>query len=530
MPKINNMIDRRTRQTITIAVVSGVAITLITGEVVHPSLQRSTVWIIGIIAVAFLAMLATVGFVIRNLLERIRQADLEAREDTLTGLKNRRWLHEHLEERAGEPLALLFCDIDRFKVINDSAGHVVGDELLVEVARRLEAAVGADAAISRYGGDEFVVAVSGDDDLDERAKQLAETILAAMPLPFALSSGPTRVSLSIGVASMAKAATTTDELLREADVALGRSKKHGRGGYRIYDESLKDAEFDRLLLEQQLEQALDDEALTVHYQPIVDTDGRTVSFEALVRWQRDGELVSTGQLLPVVVDLDRMGDLGRIVLDQAIGTFAEATRDVAPDAMPLTLHVNVDASQLVDPEFPTLVSRLLSRHGLPPDRLILELTEGRWTDELDRIGPVLAELSDLGVGMAVDDFGSEYSSPARLLAVDGLTEIKIDRSIIQALSDPRTTTFATGVVRGMEMMGMTVVAEGVETLEQLRLAREAGMKFFQGYLFARPGPADTVGLVRRTMRLASETAESGQSSVKVLTKSDVSSANEQLGD
>ncbi len=411
---------------------------------------------------------------------RADRGERDARHDELTGLPNRRWLVERLDQADGG-IALLFCDLDRFKIVNDSVGHAAGDELLVRVSERTLDVVGDRAAVARFGGDEFIVLVSSSEPM-RVAQELAGELIDAMHEPFSIEGGTFRTSMSIGISGGDAPAVDAEELIRSADVALGHAKSNGRDTWVVYDTELRKAEQGRLELESELQTALDDSAFTMHFQPIVDEDLRLSSYEALVRWERDGQLVSPGVFLPLVQEVGRMGDLGRIVLRRALQDFV----DIAGDG-DTTLHVNVDASQLLDPTFPDEVLRVLDNVGLDPARLTLELTEGEWLDSDIDLNATFGPLSAAGIGIAIDDFGSGYSSLARILAVPGLTEIKIDRSMVVSAVDPRTGAIVAGLVEIARRLDVKLVAEGVEQMEEFSTLQRAGIPLYQGYLFGRPG-------------------------------------------
>jgi len=413
---------------------------------------------------------------------RADRGERDARHDELTGLPNRRWVVERLSEQDGR-VAILFCDLDRFKVVNDSVGHAAGDDLLIRVSERASAIVGERGEVARFGGDEFIIVLGEHSDVDAAAQAVADELVESMRDPFIIDAGSFRTSMSIGVALGSPGGSDGGELIRAADVALGHAKTGGRNSWVLYDDVLREAELGRLELESELQEALDTEALSVHFQPIVDAGQRIRSYEALVRWNRNGELLSPGIFLPVVEEMGRMGDLGEIVLLSAIKTFVESTGHDNGTS----LHVNVDPSQLHDTDFPHLVIEALEEHDLDPRRLILELTEGEWIDSGEQIQAVLLELEAAGLRFAIDDFGSGYSSLARLVSVPGLAEIKIDRSMTVRAMDPRTQAILAGLAAIAHRLGVTLIAEGVENIDELEALQDAGIDLYQGYLFGRPG-------------------------------------------
>jgi len=443
-----------------------------------------------VLGLAGTAGTALVVYLLAALIANQRRASVQAsqaREDHLTGVPNRRWVMEHMASLHGHPVAVLFCDLDRFKVVNDSMGHGAGDSILIQVVKRLGLVLDKHSALARFGGDEFLVVCSGIPDIKRHANEVAAQINGVMAEPFQLGSNEFATTMSIGVAcAEADENVSGEELIRRADVALGLCKQRGRNGAVLYDKRLRDGEVDRLAFEQDLRSALDSGDLTVHYQPIVDGQRRIVSYEALVRWNRRGELIPPAVFLPVVEEIGRMNDLGEIVLDKAIAEFS-----VGVDPKSLTsLHVNIEARQLVDAEFPRLVRSLLERHQLAARRLILELTEGELVHAMEEIMPGLDELTSFGVGFTIDDFGAGYSNIGRALSVKGLAEIKLDRSLVQGLSEARNRDFMRGFAGTLLGMGISTIAEGVETEEDMRNVAQTGVHLFQGWLFAADAAAE----------------------------------------
>lgn len=449
----------------------------------------AVVLIVGLLATAALTLLSYLFIALARNRRRSRLDSLEARSDHLTGVPNRRWLAEYLTGFEGQDVAVLFCDLDRFKVVNDSAGHGAGDQILLDVVSRLRAVLPEDCALARFGGDEFVIVVCCDADVLGRAQMVAGEVNRVMADPFKIGGSEFSTTMSIGIASSTQTTPVSgEELIRAADVALGRGKQQGRNCIVVYDDSLREAELDRLELERELRAALDDGDLIMFYQPIVDSERRIVSYEALVRWERQGGLVPPFRFLPVVDEIGRMVDLGHIVLRKSI---AEFVAGIDPTSS-TTLHVNVDAQLLASASFPTFVSDLLAEFELDPGRLILELTEGEWVDSIDGIEPSLEALGQLGIGFAIDDFGAGYSNIGRALSVQGLKEIKLDRSLVRKVYDNRNAAFLAGFSETMLSLGVVLIAEGIETEQDYLATCNVDIQGFQGYLFARPAPASEV--------------------------------------
>ena len=441
----------------------------------------------GLAGTAILALLTSLAFGFVAQRRRAGISELDARRDHLTGISNRRWMSEYLTANENVAKTVMFCDLDRFKIVNDSSGHAAGDQMLVEVAQRIENCLDAFSHVARFGGDEFLVVVIGSPKPIEHAKLIASRIHLAFADPFQVGGSEFRTTISIGVAaSESTGVGSGEELIRGADVALGLAKQRGRNSTVVYDDRLRAAELDSLGLEQDLQRALDEEAFTVHYQPIVDHDGRLLSHEALVRWDRSGDLLKPDQFLPIVADVGRMADLGAAVLRIALAEFVAGTAGKGAT----TIHINIDERQLSDDNFATTLAECIDASGIDPARVVLELTEGEWMESPSLIDSTLLTIQKLGVGFSIDDFGSGHSTLARMFSVNGVAEVKLDRSLLRLLRSERDRVFLSGFVRSAQDAGMTVVAEGIETKEDLEAAAAAGVEQFQGYFFCRPQPAE----------------------------------------
>ena len=435
----------------------------------------------------------------RRFEERIRHL---ARHDPLTDLPNRATLHQVLSARlaseAGQPCAVLYVDLDRFKPINDTFGHAVGDRLLQEVAGRLRRAVRPQDVVARLGGDEFALMIGLADA--ERPDSTAQQVLDALNQPYAVERLSLRVGASIGIAQFPLAGTDPDTLLRSADLALYDAKRSGPNRYAFYDPAMGDRAAARTSLEADLRRALEDRAFVLHYQPVVRArTGATTGFEALLRWNRpNGAPISPADFVPIAEEAGLMPELGAWVL-------AEACREAVRWPAHLTVAVNVSATQLRSTCFIRTVERALAESGLAPHRLEIEITETAVLENRDLTLGLLRQLRGLGVMIALDDFGTGYSSLS-FVHTFPLTRLKIDRSFVRGLGqDPQSTAIVRAIIGLSRSLGLAVTAEGVETEEQRRLlVRERGLDL-QGYLFGRPEAearfTDTIKL-RRSRLLA----------------------------
>ncbi len=414
--------------------------------------------------------------------------------DGLTGLPNRAQLEDHLARsvarahRSGRAGAVLFIDIDNFKLVNDSLGHAAGDELLRQVAARLAACVRASDLLARHGGDEFMLLLD-DLSLDPRsaAEAVAAKLLRALDAPFVVEAADLHVAASIGIALYPRDADTPGELLRHADVAMYAAKRAGRNGYTCYTADSDDSRR-RLTLTARLRRALVRDEFRLHYQPVFDLSrSAPVGVEALIRWEDPDEgLIPPDRFIPLAEETGLIDDIGAWALD------AGCTQAVAWERAGLVqqLFVNVAPRQLRCPGFADTVRQALDRHGLDPSRLTVEITESAAMSEPQQTDAVLGALHAIGVRVAIDDFGVQHSSLSRLreLPVDML---KIDRSFLRGVpEDPNAAAIITAILTLAGALGMQAVAEGVETAEQQRFLVSEGCPLAQGFHLARPMPAE----------------------------------------
>jgi diguanylate cyclase (GGDEF)-like protein len=409
-----------------------------------------------------------------------------AMHDELTGLPNRRSFLERLDQalRSGAHNSLVFVDLDRFKLVNESFGHIVGDQLLVQLSDRLVQHGDTDGITARLSGDEFVMLLAGRTD-DVSLTALVEALMADLREPYLIDGHAIFITVSLGVASTTPG-ETRDDVLLAADAAAYAAKSGGRDCVRFATPELVAATRERLETEARLRQAIDDGGLHLNYQPIFDTKTRTmVSVEALVRWRRKGVTVPPDQFIPLAEDSGLIVYLGRWVLQEACRT-THRWNTQHPERTPITVSVNLSALQLAQPRLAEEVAAVLDRTGLPASQLTLEITETAVLNDIEANLPTLVRLRSLGVHLSVDDFGTGYSSLAylRRLPVD---VVKLDASFIAGLGqDPVDAQIVAAVLRLCKALGHEVVAEGVETELQRQTLAHMGSTFMQGYLLARP--------------------------------------------
>jgi len=424
-----------------------------------------------------------------------RELSRMAFRDSLTDLPNRAVFLDRLEhgllqaDRQGQRVAVMFMDLDRFKIVNDSLGHPAGDALLVEVAARLRACLREEDSAARLGGDEFTILL--EDVADEReAAHIAQRISSSLSTPVVIDGRELFVSASIGIALSTPYEDVPDGLLRKADLALYRAKAEGRARFAVFDPALEIEAVRRLEIESDLQRALERGEFRVYYQPIVDlATNRMNGLEALVRWQRPGHgLLSPAAFLSIAEETGLIVPIGEWVLAEACRQLREWEELRAPD-LPLTISVNLAARQFQDASLVDVIERALLQSGLNPAHLKLEITESAVMENAELAITTLYALKRLGIRVAIDDFGTGYSSLTYLkqFPVDNL---KVDRSFVEGVGqDAQDTAIIQSVVALAQTLKMRVTAEGVETdAQRLELAR-LGCEQGQGYLFAEPLPA-----------------------------------------
>ncbi|WP_460840772.1 EAL domain-containing protein [Noviherbaspirillum agri] len=439
------------------------------------------------------------AFGIATLRTRVQREEAEeklaflAHHDPLTHLPNRVLLRDRFDRaaaragRAGHSVALLFLDLDNFKRVNDSLGHDVGDQLLVRMVERLQRCIRDSDTISRQGGDEFVIML-GDVSDSGTPSRIAQSILDAAADPFEIGNHTLSTSFSIGISLYPSDGTDFDTLLKHADAALYHAKDNGRDTYHFFAATMNVDALARMQLHSNLRKAVKNQEFLLHYQPQIDiTTGGIVGAEALVRWQRPDEgLVAPGRFIPLAEENGLIAQIGEWVLNEAC---RQAKTWIDSGMSPLVVAVNLSTQQFRRGDIVETVARALDRSGLPPAHLDLELTESVLLQETGAVMDTLHKLKKLGVHLSIDDFGTGYSSLSYLkrLAVD---KLKIDQSFVRDLADDADdAAIVKAVIQLGQALQLRVIAEGVETPEQLAFLRGYGCHEAQGYLITRPLPA-----------------------------------------
>ena len=436
--------------------------------------------------------------------------------DSLTGLPNRRqliWRAERALEQArrmDHHCALLLIDLDRFKVINDTLGHGAGDEMLMEVARRLRACVRHSdqvlegaleaagtrshrslEAVGRLGGDEFVALLPEVRD-DQDADSVANRILEVMREPIFVGGQECFVTASVGVAMFPRDGTSVADLMRNSDVAMYSAKAQGRNASAIYSPQLAGRSLEKLELEMALNRAIERNELVLHYQPKIDVrSARMVGVEALMRWQRGGRLVPPGEFIP-------MAEESGLIVPLSEWAMSEAARQARIWQQSFgfadSIAVNLPSRLFERSDLIEHLHQCVTMHGVPHRVIMLEITEDNLMKDLQNVIPALHRLNEIGVEIAIDDFGTGYSSLAYLTTLP-ISELKVDRSFVRDLGiSPQSSAVVAAIIALARSLGLRVIAEGVETLRQMEVLYRLGVGVMQGFLFSRPVPANEMDL------------------------------------
>lgn len=426
--------------------------------------------------------------------------NFQAYHDLLTRLPNRTLFQDRLElaitqaRRNDQRLAVMFLDLDRFKVINDTLGHAMGDRLLKAVAQRLEQCLRKGDTLSRFGGDEFTLLLPSIHD-EEDARRIAKKLIEALRRPFQLGDHEVFVGISIGIAIYPEVGDDMDQLVQNADIAMYHVKASGKDGYRFYNENMSVNSTSRLQLERDLRLALERDELKVFYQPqVCSKSNRVVGLEALVRWQHpERGLLYPGEFLPLAEETRLIGRVSERVLDQAC---QDATRWIRAGHRDLRLAVNLSPVQVEHPRFVETLLKKVRTHGLPTTNLEIEITENAIMNDLEQISEKLRELAATGVRIAIDDFGTGYSSLNYLHRLP-IHTLKVDQSFVKAIrSGDDGACIVNAIVAMAHGLKLQIVAEGVETGEQLSYLRKLGCHQVQGFYY---GPARPSANIARSL-------------------------------
>jgi len=428
-----------------------------------------------------------------QLLEREEKLGHDAFHDALTGLPNRAWFMNRLQQaidlsyRHQDYLyAVLFIDLDRFKVVNDSLGHLVGDQLLKSIARQLQVCLRHTDAVARFGGDEFVILLEDIKDIDE-PNRVAERIQNQLRQPFNLNDYEVFTDISIGIIVSTMGYDRPEDVLRDADIAMYYAKAQGRGRYETFDPAMQTVAMTRLQLENDLRKAMALQEFCVHYQPIVSlSTGQLSGFEALVRWHHpSGTIYPPAEFIPVAEETGLINELGWFVLQEACHQIS-IWQQQFPQTPPLAINVNLSPVQLKQANLLNRIEEILQQTGFPSYRLKLEITESCILETVSREEKMLKQLKALGILLCIDDFGTGYSSLSRLHEFP-IDTLKIDRSFVSRIGlDNSGVEIIQTIVTLARSRGMDIVAEGIETPTQLQKLRELGCELGQGYLFSKP--------------------------------------------
>jgi diguanylate cyclase (GGDEF)-like protein/PAS domain S-box-containing protein len=433
--------------------------------------------------------------IIRDITERKAAADqlrYQAFHDPLTGLPNRALFLNRLDSalvratRDQTSIAVLFLDLDRFKVINDSLGHAAGDSLLFDIAQRVEGCLRATDTVARLGGDEFTILLDAP-ATQAGAVQIAEQISAVLQTPVRLNGHELFMTTSIGIAVSTPGDTSPDDLMRNADLAMYQAKGQGKARYAVFTPSLNAPALARLLLEADLRKALEHKEFVVYYQPLIDlATGRLKGLEALVRWVHpERGLLAPCEFIPLAEETGLIRSLGLWVLEKACCQLSDWTV-LYPNAATVMVSVNLSARQMYHAQLVDEVANVLQQTGLAPHRLQLEITESVIMEDAVATMETLKRFKQLGVQLAIDDFGTGYSSLSYLKRFP-VNVLKVDRVFVTGLNqNPEDTAIVQAVITLAKTLGLDVTAEGVEHADQLTLLRELGCQLGQGYFFARP--------------------------------------------
>ncbi|MEH7300284.1 putative bifunctional diguanylate cyclase/phosphodiesterase [Neobacillus drentensis] len=465
----------------------------------HNVYSMKEVWSLTILTLVNITVAITIGRLVdklkseqHSLQKVIAKMEYMAYHDYLTGLPNRWHFEMNLKtalEKASKTnslVAVLFVDLDRFKLINDSLGHAVGDQLLKDVSKRIQLTIKEEDCLARQGGDEFILFLTGSTTKKE-IESIVSSIHQSIQLPFKIGRQEYFISSSIGISIYPTNGSVWDDLIQQADIAMYTAKENGGNGYQWYNSDMQQEIHDMVKIETQLRKALKQNEFTLNYQPLVDIkDGRIFGFEALIRWNNaDLGMIPPSEFISLAEEIGMISQLGEWVLKEACikaKTFSKICRE------PIQIAVNISSKQFQEENFVEIVQHVLSETKLPPFQLELEITESVSMDNMDTVITKLNSLKEMGISISIDDFGTGYSSISYLKYLP-VNTLKIDRSFVQnMLNNTKDRALVESVISLAKSFGFNVIAEGVETEEQLELLKSFDCGYAQGYLFSAPLP------------------------------------------
>ncbi|MBA3786036.1 MAG: EAL domain-containing protein, partial [Acidobacteria bacterium] len=425
----------------------------------------------------------------------------EATHDALTNLPNRAKFMSRLDQALAKTqkdsvhkVSILFIDLDRFKIINDSLGHLAGDHLLFEIAGRLCECLRPEDLVARLGGDEFTILIEGDYDPNEAVK-IAERIQAKLAEPFDLCGNEIYSSASIGILHASEKHLTSEDLMRDADTAMYQAKRAGKARHEVFDEDMHEAAKESLQLETDLRRTVERDEFAVYYQPIFSLiTNRIEGFEALARWIHPtlGDISPT-KFIPLAEEIGLIDMLGEQILRKACRQMASVEKEFVGGDFPLSVNVNLSCKQFAQPMLVKRIKRILEETNFPPTRLKLEITESIFFEQKDSAIQMLKQLREIGIELYIDDFGTGYSNLSYLMQLP-ISALKIDRSFITPIQpNGGNTEIVQTIMMLARNLGLRVVAEGVETEFQLEQLRSLNCEGAQGFYFAKPMPFEEVG-------------------------------------
>ncbi|WP_175566018.1 putative bifunctional diguanylate cyclase/phosphodiesterase [Halodesulfovibrio marinisediminis] len=473
----------------------------------HEEMQLDEI-ILGIITfipISLIASLYTTRKFLYELVQKEKELEYSANHDSMTRLANRNNLLQLLDsllvkaKRHESRVAVLFIDLDDFKLINDTLGHDAGDALLYQVAKRLSENLRESDILARHGGDEFILLISGIEENNSASKDkdsfckkvtlVTQRILTTIQKPFSIENQNIYINASIGVSIYPDDGDDKSTLLMQADTAMYRAKEHGRGTYQYFSQDLTAKQNKLMLISNDLRRAIDNKEFVLHYQPIVELNsGRMIGVEALIRWVKDGKVISPNDFIPVAESIGLINPIGDWVLEEC----SRQLHSWKQENIPLYIAANISGRQLWQKDILEKIINTTKLIGVSKEQLEIEITEGTVIKDSFRIATVFDGLQSSGIKISLDDFGTGYSSLSRLRQMP-ISKLKIDRSFVNGI--PLNTddiAIVKAIIQMSDTLSIDSLAEGIETEEQWRYLRDIGCQYGQGYYFSQPVPAKKI--------------------------------------